>query len=98
MYISAVRCRAPQAWLARACVRTLSIQKASPGESGYVESFNGRLKFPTSLMNPGTNAGGAGWVVDQLVDWWPVVGWVVVALDIRCAGSPERLRGRPSPR
>ena len=32
-----------QAWLASACVRTLSIQKASPWENGYVESFNGRL-------------------------------------------------------
>jgi putative transposase len=30
--------------LARACVRTLSIQKASPWENGYVESFNGRLR------------------------------------------------------
>jgi putative transposase len=33
-----------QAWLARACVRTLYIQKASPWENGYVESFNGRLR------------------------------------------------------
>ena len=33
-----------QDWLARACVRTLSIQKASPWENGYVESFNGRLR------------------------------------------------------
>jgi len=33
-----------QAWLARACVRMLSIQKASPWENGYVESFNGRLR------------------------------------------------------
>jgi len=31
-----------QEWLARACVRTLYIQKASPWENGYVESFNGR--------------------------------------------------------
>ncbi len=31
-------------WLARACVRTLHIQKASPWENGYVESFNGRLR------------------------------------------------------
>ena len=31
-------------WLARACVRTLSIQKASPWANGYVESFNGRLR------------------------------------------------------
>ena len=33
-----------QEWLARACVRTLSIQKAIPWETGYVESFNGRLR------------------------------------------------------
>jgi len=33
-----------QEWLARACVRTLSIQKASPWENGYVESFNGKLR------------------------------------------------------
>jgi putative transposase len=33
-----------QEWLARACVRTLSIQKASPWENGYVESFNSRLR------------------------------------------------------
>ena len=33
-----------QEWLARACVRTLSIQKARPWENGYVESFNGRLR------------------------------------------------------
>lgn len=31
-------------WLARACVRRLSIQKASPWENGYVESFNARLR------------------------------------------------------
>ena len=31
-------------WLARARVRTLYIQKASPWENGYVESFNGRLR------------------------------------------------------
>lgn len=28
----------------RACVRTLYIQKASPWENGYVESFNGKLR------------------------------------------------------
>ena len=33
-----------QEWLARACVRTLYIQKASPWENGYVESFNGKLR------------------------------------------------------
>jgi transposase InsO family protein len=33
-----------QEWLARACVRTLYIQKASPCENGYVESFNGRRR------------------------------------------------------
>ena len=33
-----------QEWLARACVRTLSIQKAGPRENGDVESFNGRLR------------------------------------------------------
>jgi transposase InsO family protein len=33
-----------EAWLARACIRTLYIQKASPWENGYVESFNGRLR------------------------------------------------------
>jgi transposase InsO family protein len=33
-----------QEWLARACVGTLYIQKASPWENGYVESFNGRLR------------------------------------------------------
>ena len=33
-----------QEWLARACVRTLYIQKASPWENGDVESFNGRLR------------------------------------------------------
>jgi putative transposase len=33
-----------QEWLARACVRTLYIQKASPWENGYVESCNGRLR------------------------------------------------------
>jgi len=31
-------------WLARAWVRALFIQKVSPGENGYVESFNGRLR------------------------------------------------------
>jgi len=31
-------------WLGRACVGTLTIQKASPWENGYVESFNGRLR------------------------------------------------------
>ncbi len=33
-----------QEWLARACVRMLYIQKASPWENGYVKSFNGRLR------------------------------------------------------
>ena len=33
-----------QEWLGRACVRTLYIQKASPWENGYVESFNGKLR------------------------------------------------------
>ncbi len=33
-----------QRWLNRACVGTLYIQKASPWENGYVESFNGRLR------------------------------------------------------
>ena len=33
-----------QRWLDRATVRTLYIQKASPWENGYVESFNGRLR------------------------------------------------------
>ena len=33
-----------QEWLGSACVRTLYIQKASPWENGYVESFNGRLR------------------------------------------------------
>jgi putative transposase len=33
-----------QEWLGRACVRTLYIQKASPWENGYVESFNVRLR------------------------------------------------------
>ena len=33
-----------QELLARACVRTLYIQKASPWENGYVESFHGRLR------------------------------------------------------
>jgi len=31
-------------WLNRAAVRTLYIQKASPWENGYVESFNGKLR------------------------------------------------------
>ena len=31
-------------WLARACVGTLYIQKASPWENAYVESFNGKLR------------------------------------------------------
>ncbi len=33
-----------QELLARACVRTLYIQKASPWEHGYVESFNGKRR------------------------------------------------------
>jgi transposase InsO family protein len=33
-----------QRWLERAAVNTLYIQKASPWENGYVESFNGRLR------------------------------------------------------
>jgi len=33
-----------QAWLARACVRTLYVQKASPWEKGYVKSFNRRFR------------------------------------------------------
>ena len=33
-----------QRWLDRATVRTLYIQKASPWENGYVESFNGKLR------------------------------------------------------
>jgi len=33
-----------QRWLKRAAVDTLYIQKASPWENGYVESFNGKLR------------------------------------------------------
>ena len=33
-----------QRWLGQASVRTLYIQKASPWENGYVESFNGKLR------------------------------------------------------
>ena len=33
-----------QCWLERASVGTLYIQKASPWENGYVESFNGKLR------------------------------------------------------
>jgi transposase InsO family protein len=33
-----------QRWLDHASVRTLYIQKASPWENGYVESFNGKLR------------------------------------------------------
>ena len=33
-----------QQWLAQANVRTLYIQKASPWENGYIESFNSRLR------------------------------------------------------
>ena len=33
-----------QRWLERAAVDTLYIQKASPWENGYVESFNGKLR------------------------------------------------------
>ncbi len=33
-----------QRWLNRAAVDTLYIQKASPWENGYVESFNGKLR------------------------------------------------------
>ena len=33
-----------QRWLGKASVRTLYIQKASPWENAYVESFNGRLR------------------------------------------------------
>ncbi len=38
-----------QRWLGRADVRTLYIQKASPWENGYVESFNGKLR--NELLN-----------------------------------------------
>ncbi len=33
-----------QKWLGKASVRTLYIQKASPWENSYVESFNGKLR------------------------------------------------------
>lgn len=33
-----------QRWLSSACVATLYIQKSSPWENGYVESFNGKLR------------------------------------------------------
>lgn len=33
-----------QTWLSQAAVRTLYIQKASPWENGYMESFNSRLR------------------------------------------------------
>ena len=36
--------RTLQRWLDRAAVRTLYIQKGSPWENGYVESFNGKLR------------------------------------------------------
>ena len=36
--------REVQRWLERATVRTLYVNKASPWENGYVESFNGKLR------------------------------------------------------
>jgi len=33
-----------RAWLDQTAVDTLHIQKGSPWENGYVESFNGRLR------------------------------------------------------
>ena len=36
--------RSVRRWLDRAAVRTLYINKASPWENGFVESFNGRLR------------------------------------------------------
>ena len=36
--------KAIQRWLGQAQVRTLYIEKASPWENGYVESFNGKLR------------------------------------------------------
>ena len=55
-------------WLSSASVGTLYIQKASPWENGYVESFNGRLRDELlnrelflSLPRPGMCWTSGGW-------------------------------------
>jgi transposase InsO family protein len=50
-----------QEWLERACVRTLSIQRASPWENGYVESFSclapRRTARPGAVLEPHRGTG-----------------------------------------
>jgi transposase InsO family protein len=36
--------RAVRSWLARLGVQTLFIERGSPWENGYIESFNGKLR------------------------------------------------------
>ena len=54
-----------QRWLERAAVRTLYIQKASPWENGYVESFNGKLRDELLNRELFLSLDEARWVIDR---------------------------------
>ena len=54
-----------QRWLDRAAVRTLYIQKASPWENGYVESFNGKLRDELLNRELFLSLEEARWVIDR---------------------------------
>jgi len=54
-----------QAWLKKASVNTLYIQKASPWENGYVESFNGKLRDELLNRELFLNLTEARYVIDE---------------------------------
>ena len=84
-------------WLDRACVGTLTIQKASPWENGYVESFNGKLRDECLDGELFLSLAEANYVVDRwrldYNDYWArsALDWMTpAALAPTCAapGSP----------
>ena len=52
-------------WLRQAGVNTLFIEKGSPGENGYVESFNGKLRDELLNREIFLSLEEARWVVDR---------------------------------
>jgi len=57
--------RAVRKWLNRLGVRTLFIERGSPWENGYIESFNGKLRDELLNREVFTTLGEAGVLIEQ---------------------------------
>ncbi len=100
--------REVQQWLNRAAVGTLYIQKASPWENGYVESFNGKLRDELLDRELFLSVSEARYVLDEWrleynhrrphsgLDWRTPAAYAAM-LDEQIAGVfPAATRGEPA--